>query len=1851
MTTNPGASGSPPSFDASLNPPNELLSFLSALSLLFKENLGKPETSQWVPARLGIALGRADVFNRDLGRIVQKLNIQLNSYETILPPTSIRELVNSLGEDYERWCLLEADTFTVITRTLLRARNCLERDQVLETLTDRVEARVMESDTVKDYKDTVGEGSISGLLSFFTEEENLDFTRRWVGLLLVELLDGSELNRERLLKTEKKQLEELGDIIERGTDRMLKIVAGKIIWQTVRSSSVMEGTRERLKIFWAQDSIDFSKDFPMEPGTQWDGGFAQFVTRLEEDLDDPDIGLFPIAFNAYQVRLGERKPQVFGRGAVSISIGELFSIYIPPNSDDSCEWIDLKITNITRIEPINEAVPGDLKGQLRYLKLHLSDPSNSGYLYLISMRPSSKFDSIMVSCYAEEADDIVENVERCRGLMLSNKHGVVPHISAVSGLLVNPEISQSQREKEEELQKRRGYVLDAVNSPAVAEATPSGQSESGEMLSINAADLVDIHDGVSSPVVRRSPRVDLPPGARASAQALRPPGSETRPKQIRGAPYDCSPLTSPPASGETLGSPQGRLSDPGDHPVAQTSKGELFTTTECELVESTGLRSLGDTKLSQVNGEPTDGLSRILQRVPALISLEEVKKRGKLKDRLANEQGEIPAPPSLQKQNTGRKRVTAKQPMEPTLPAKTTKSVSRKAKGEGTAKNIKPLVQRKKPEPLPISDDIWELPLSSPVSQGPKAGGRVQKHGRGINKKAKHDPKPGGIVKGRLAAKGKVVPGKRGRGRGRSYKSEAQVVDSSEESTPHSGNEAAGPGVPRAPGEVEAERSALTTQPKTLTKTVRAAQISETQPNLRRSLRERKPPRVVLIPSSGGESERGELVECTPRKALARSLSPGRKPESVRTNKRALPEAYRINASTKKRKDPPIRECIDVPQASDTGKKGVRRGVRVMQLGGKQENFGETRAVVGQISPVAPELVQNREARAVSSKRKAYKRTTAPKELAEGSHKRQRTSPLKTVCHEKRGDRAATFDTSDSPGVSISLSQMGDSLEARDSTREVPGLDGRVADDDDALPLLNKREYINHNESIEEGRALSISSRTEPPEPSAHYPQTGLEVLGSLDDASRVALTNGPESRECRHSSLEDFSEAPLPLGAMDNPARGVFSADVLGTPGLSGSPTALHHKPDLQRSAPAAPVNTSKALAPHPTSNHVDASTSTAGLTEDRTTSTPRPRISGPSPQIAEGTGSTIPKQMSSVTSPMTQLKGKGTCGRAGSVNTVSETAINGPCFLSPIEFSRASSPTGPIVHDTAPDEERLGADDLAQLSATQRLQSLVILSEGDEDIVVWDAKEKKGGFTALQRMGTGHTEVDENGSPSRLDTPKPHTGPRKISWEILNKRRDHIPESSQGLEAEESTFAENTHNIPEGGTQLGGQPPSRQTHIVGARTKGGKPENLKIGANGEGGCGYFNQGRGAIERTDGPESQSVELPKPLEKFREMAKDVISISSTSPSPALPPSLPPKKSHRVCQEPEPWEVSDSTGTAEPAIAKVLQILAKRGTYIPKSSPPVLRQSKSKVQLIRNRKRKHKGKDNLTRSGGVGATGIEDRPFEGMLLRFQGYVYRLLTSSDIVLAEKGYLETHFSKMLRKKRFVRIQKPPYQGSPSDQLLAREQCRRASGLDPTKEERVRRQAWIQDSDHEELDRDTEAEDSISAYTDEDDPDIDTDTYSESESSESGDSEDGDENSQDGEEDSHIVWRKSLPGHLKETLSVLEQITRGLVKYLVRSEELAIGMIEKFEAQGARLIQALGDSHEQEYGEFLDSLEQAKKAVAEKAEELDQVIRNGLDSVERKEGDWRNSRVAKKKQTQRLDSAIEEILINTNN
>lgn len=72
---------------------------------------------------------------------------------------------------------------------------------------------------------------------------------------------------------------------------MLKIVAGKIIWQMMQDFKNEEEIQYRLSTFWQPEGAgNLTKDFPLQDGSQWESGFANFVTKLEEDRYDLDLG-------------------------------------------------------------------------------------------------------------------------------------------------------------------------------------------------------------------------------------------------------------------------------------------------------------------------------------------------------------------------------------------------------------------------------------------------------------------------------------------------------------------------------------------------------------------------------------------------------------------------------------------------------------------------------------------------------------------------------------------------------------------------------------------------------------------------------------------------------------------------------------------------------------------------------------------------------------------------------------------------------------------------------------------------------------------------------------------------------------------------------------------------------------------------------------------------------------------------------------------------------------------------------------------------------------------------------------------------------------------------------------------------------------------------------------------------------------------------------------------------------------------------------------------------------------------------------------------------------------------------
>lgn len=136
----------------------------------------------------------------------------------------VKILVESIGEeDYERWCLLDTAAFAFMTKVLLGATSCLAKDQglfrlivsgffpvrpiesewvlmvlqeALETWNDDNSELAMPKEQLVDYKGIVGESLVVDLLVYFIEKEGSEFSRRWVGLLLAELLEDSDMNRQ-----------------------------------------------------------------------------------------------------------------------------------------------------------------------------------------------------------------------------------------------------------------------------------------------------------------------------------------------------------------------------------------------------------------------------------------------------------------------------------------------------------------------------------------------------------------------------------------------------------------------------------------------------------------------------------------------------------------------------------------------------------------------------------------------------------------------------------------------------------------------------------------------------------------------------------------------------------------------------------------------------------------------------------------------------------------------------------------------------------------------------------------------------------------------------------------------------------------------------------------------------------------------------------------------------------------------------------------------------------------------------------------------------------------------------------------------------------------------------------------------------------------------------------------------------------------------------------------------------------------------------------------------------------------------------------------------------------------------
>lgn len=256
---------------------------------------------------------------------------------------------------------------------------------------------------------------------------------------------------------------------------------------------------------------------------------------------------------------------------MSIGIAEIFSIYIPPNRDHSPDWVDFKIVNISGVEFTSQGITGDAMKDLTYFKLHLCDYEEDGYLYLLSMRPSSDSDNVMILCDRNDAEDFAEGVERYRDEVLKRKSNRFSTSSApVKDIQVNPGHHQSQQEKLKELERHRDDILKVLESPAksnVSSEAVTDTSENGGILGFQAGwrrlekpreevvailDLTE-EDEINDHSLENFNRDSAPSLMISGQQSLSSPTTDKpvqrptevpdiAPKEIRGAPWPGPPI-------------------------------------------------------------------------------------------------------------------------------------------------------------------------------------------------------------------------------------------------------------------------------------------------------------------------------------------------------------------------------------------------------------------------------------------------------------------------------------------------------------------------------------------------------------------------------------------------------------------------------------------------------------------------------------------------------------------------------------------------------------------------------------------------------------------------------------------------------------------------------------------------------------------------------------------------------------------------------------------------------------------------------------------------------------------------------------------------------------------------------------------------------------------------------------------------------------------------------------------------------------------------------------------------------------------------------------------------------------
>ncbi|TGO83701.1 hypothetical protein BPOR_0605g00060 [Botrytis porri] len=197
--------------------------------------------------------------------------------------TAVRGLLSMLENDRgELCCPFDVKAFCVILEIALRSEECRESERVLVLLAKELHTQSTPQETESSHGILVEiskQVNVARLIEYFVDRSRPDGMRRWVGIIMQQLLRGPEAVSEQFQHTPEDVRRSIGPMIINEDNEILRLICGRVFALLLNADVLPE---ELCPV--KTDKREY-EDFPVELQNlnEWKSQFQQWVDRKWPD--------------------------------------------------------------------------------------------------------------------------------------------------------------------------------------------------------------------------------------------------------------------------------------------------------------------------------------------------------------------------------------------------------------------------------------------------------------------------------------------------------------------------------------------------------------------------------------------------------------------------------------------------------------------------------------------------------------------------------------------------------------------------------------------------------------------------------------------------------------------------------------------------------------------------------------------------------------------------------------------------------------------------------------------------------------------------------------------------------------------------------------------------------------------------------------------------------------------------------------------------------------------------------------------------------------------------------------------------------------------------------------------------------------------------------------------------------------------------------------------------------------------------------------------------------------------------------------------------------------------------------